>query len=300
MPFALSALRRFYIVVNKAGLFQQASHLPLRTGSCRLLWTIDVSSLLKKIDFPPFMMPTKSTGKAQASKPTNTASAKTSRKRKMDPNAQKYYAVRAGVSPGVYLTWAECQEQTAGYRGASYKSFLSREDAEAFVAGKKTSVTAEEGERWYAVAVGNAPGIYTDWDTASLAVTGCKKPKYKRFGTRAEAVEFIRTHGNEAAQAALLEEEPPAKKSKKSTSKTALLTDDEPGTQHVYTDGSTLSNGRAGAVAGVGVFFGKGDPRSKHLRTPQGRGADEPEGGAHRRPSCFGECADRTEDTDFL
>ena len=29
----------------------------------------------------------------------------------------------------------------------------------------------------------------------------------------------------------------------------------------VYTDGSSLSNGRVNAVAGVGVFFGEGDSR---------------------------------------
>lgn len=29
----------------------------------------------------------------------------------------------------------------------------------------------------------------------------------------------------------------------------------------IYTDGSTLSNGQEGAVAGVGVFFGDNDPR---------------------------------------
>lgn len=37
----------------------------------------------------------------------------------MDASTQKYYAVRAGNKPGVYMTWAECQEQTAGFRGAS-------------------------------------------------------------------------------------------------------------------------------------------------------------------------------------
>ncbi|OTA53446.1 hypothetical protein K449DRAFT_390285 [Hypoxylon sp. EC38] len=46
-----------------------------------------------------------------------------------DAPVQKYYAVRAGVKPGVYLTWAECQEQTAGFRGAScacakYKQYI--------------------------------------------------------------------------------------------------------------------------------------------------------------------------------
>jgi hypothetical protein len=31
---------------------------------------------------------------------------------------QKYYAVRAGVSPGVYRTWEECLAQINGYPGA--------------------------------------------------------------------------------------------------------------------------------------------------------------------------------------
>lgn len=29
----------------------------------------------------------------------------------------------------------------------------------------------------------------------------------------------------------------------------------------IYTDGSSLGNGKLGAVAGVGVFFGNNDPR---------------------------------------
>lgn len=39
------------------------------------------------------------------------------KKRKVD-TAQKFYAVKAGVTPGVYLTYAECQQQTAGFKGA--------------------------------------------------------------------------------------------------------------------------------------------------------------------------------------
>ena len=33
----------------------------------------------------------------------------------------------------------------------------------------------------------------------------------------------------------------------------------------VYTDGSCLKNGRQGAVAGIGVYFGRGDPRNISL-----------------------------------
>ncbi|WP_342552177.1 ribonuclease H family protein [Paenibacillus sp. FSL R7-0652] len=44
---------------------------------------------------------------------------------------QKYYVVWEGKQPGVYATWAECKAQTDQYAGAKYKSYESREAAEA-------------------------------------------------------------------------------------------------------------------------------------------------------------------------
>jgi hypothetical protein len=44
-----------------------------------------------------------------------------SKKRKLD-EPTKYYAVRAGFKPGVYMTWAECVENTTGFKGASCRS----------------------------------------------------------------------------------------------------------------------------------------------------------------------------------
>ncbi|KAK6825172.1 hypothetical protein PG995_015238 [Apiospora arundinis] len=184
-----------------------------------------------------------------------------SKKRKADGPTEKFYAVRFGKSPGVYGTWAECQAQIVGFSGAKYKSFLNFDDAEAFVAGENPS-TATDGtkqEKFYAVAIGRDPGIYTDWDVAAEAIKGWKGPKYKKFDTRAEAVEYIRTYGNEAGQLSIKDEsiEPPAKKSRRSAANSSKT-----GTLHIYTDGSSLSNGRTDAVAGVGVFFGAGDPRN--------------------------------------
>ena len=43
---------------------------------------------------------------------------------------QKYYVVWAGVTPGIYTSWTDCQLQTKGYEGAKYKSFESRGEAE--------------------------------------------------------------------------------------------------------------------------------------------------------------------------
>lgn len=43
---------------------------------------------------------------------------------------EKYYVVWAGVNPGIYTDWTECQLQIKGYDGAKFKSFESREEAE--------------------------------------------------------------------------------------------------------------------------------------------------------------------------
>lgn len=45
----------------------------------------------------------------------------------------KYYAVRIGRNPGIYHTWDECKRETMGFKGASFKKFSTREDADAFI-----------------------------------------------------------------------------------------------------------------------------------------------------------------------
>lgn len=150
------------------------------------------------------------------------------------------------------------------------KAFLSEKDAHLFVRGEKTSIDETGPAKFYAVATGNAPGIYTHWDECfTLAIKGSKKPKFKKFTTRKEAVEYIWTHGDEAAHAVLQQEQedagPALKKSKKSTEKPTAAevhaASDGPDVVHVFTDGSSRSNGRVGATAGVGVFFGPDDER---------------------------------------
>ena len=43
---------------------------------------------------------------------------------------KKFYVVWKGVEPGVYDSWTDCQLQIKGYKGALYKSFDTREEAE--------------------------------------------------------------------------------------------------------------------------------------------------------------------------
>ncbi|KUI67792.1 Ribonuclease H [Cytospora mali] len=196
-------------------------------------------------------------------------------KRRRRPGEQRFYAVRAGKIPGVYLTWAECQAMINGFAGANYKSFGTAEEAELYVAGKNPNPDTAP-TRFYAVAVGNKPGIYTEWTEAQAAYVGVKAPKYKKFDTREAAEEWLQGFGDVGQAPAALKEDdvdeedelddasPAAKKVKVASEEIAVVVQGELDEDllEIYTDGSTLANGQNGAVAGVGVFFGDGDPRN--------------------------------------
>ena len=46
---------------------------------------------------------------------------------------KKYYAVKIGIKPGIYETWAECELQIKGVRGGKYKAFNSLLEAEKYI-----------------------------------------------------------------------------------------------------------------------------------------------------------------------
>lgn len=58
---------------------------------------------------------------------------------------QKYYVVWSGKQTGIFTSWAMCKEQVDGFKGAQYKSYPSRQKAEAaFKAGKDVSYTGNK------------------------------------------------------------------------------------------------------------------------------------------------------------
>lgn len=79
---------------------------------------------------------------------------------------KKYYAVKKGRTPGVYLSWEECRVQVEGFPGAVYKSFAEPQEAEAFAGLSRSLAEAsapEEEERPYAYVDGSfntATGVY--------------------------------------------------------------------------------------------------------------------------------------------
>lgn len=176
------------------------------------------------------------------------------------------------------------------------KSFTTREDAEAFAAGQEipgdlAAKKVKGADKFYAVARGIQPGIYTEWTACQEAIEGAKGPKYKKFGTKAEAEDFIRLNGTAATvlgmglagnyddpDAAYDEEDEQdddegvevkqeVKKLEAAGVKVVSPSEAPPagmgrdGVLRIYTDGSSRGNGKVGALAGVGVYFGKNDPR---------------------------------------
>ncbi|KAF7337567.1 Ribonuclease H [Mycena sanguinolenta] len=117
--------------------------------------------------------------------------------------------------------------------------------------------------KFYAVKVGKQTGVFGTWDECKAHVAGVSGAKYKSFPTRAEADAWLA--GTEATS--------PVKPTSASDDKgkkrmMAPDVDDETGWDVVFSDGACKGNGQPGCVAGVGVWWGEGDPRNIAERCP--------------------------------
>lgn len=183
--------------------------------------------------------------------------------------SQWYYAVLSGRVPGVYTDWPSAQKQTTGWTKPKHRKFPTRAEAEAYLKAGKA-----EGE----VAT-SAPAHPEPQPTASTAMAPAAKKQKKNNGVAEE----IPANGtsDEPAEPGTGPLPPDAEdgfdrrlilnaktgdveyKTERQLNATKLQAKGVPtdGWIPIYTDGSTLGNGRTGAVAGVGVFFGPGDRR---------------------------------------
>lgn len=55
----------------------------------------------------------------------------------------KYYAVKNGLNPGIYLDWEACKKQINGFSNAIYKKFNTLEEAEFFMESNMTKSKTE-------------------------------------------------------------------------------------------------------------------------------------------------------------
>ncbi len=60
--------------------------------------------------------------------------------------AKKFYAVKRGRVPGIYNDWSSCKEQVLGFKGAEYKKFKSKKEADDFIDGLEVESDILESE----------------------------------------------------------------------------------------------------------------------------------------------------------
>lgn len=76
--------------------------------------------------------------------------------------ANKFYAVRKGRKTGVYSDWSSCRDQVLGFKGAEYKKFKSKKEAEDFIEGLEAKSEILESEEEIAGLEDNELIAYVD------------------------------------------------------------------------------------------------------------------------------------------
>lgn len=177
--------------------------------------------------------------------------------------------------PGIYTDWTSAQEQIVGWTKPKHKLFSTRAEAQRFLDEDDQRMTETSD------AADTDAGGFTESSTGAVAQPPSKKPrKAAAAGTgRAKpvAVEY-----NEAEYEPGTGPLPPGAEDgfdpnitldttlgqvvyktqeQRQATKAVGIGSSQTDTLRIHTDGSSLGNGKAGAFAGVGVYFGPGDER---------------------------------------
>ncbi|XP_077443005.1 ribonuclease H1 isoform X2 [Stigmatopora argus] len=161
-----------------------------------------------------------------------------------------FYAVRKGFKPGVYNSWDECKAQVDKFPSATYKKFVSEKDAWFFVRGLEQSL---------AQSLAQPPAAATEAEAYALPKRGPEPLEYIPLGKKRGPVEPREDEEEEEAA-------PSSKRLKQNDSSSSDGADAGDGFTYmgdavvVYTDGCCSRNGRRGARAGIGVYWGPDHP----------------------------------------
>lgn len=59
-----------------------------------------------------------------------------------------FYAVRKGITPGIYNSWIECEKQVKGFPGAVFKKFETKDEANYFIINKIVELPKNKLQLW--------------------------------------------------------------------------------------------------------------------------------------------------------
>ncbi|XP_068208907.1 ribonuclease H1-like isoform X1 [Palaemon carinicauda] len=207
-----------------------------------------------------------------------------------------FYAVARGNTPGVYATWPECQDQIAGFKGARYKKFSTMTEAKEFVQEhaancpvvdrrsesekEDTKKESSNGSEAKSESGGGRGGramsptlqqMKKDMERLQKELSDLKT-KFDQYvannhGNHATSALSRGSHSSSSTAEKRKHSDDEDEETEEGTEKKKLATDDKTkfstdsdGFMIVYTDGACQFNGRHGAQAGVGVFFGHDHP----------------------------------------
>lgn len=169
----------------------------------------------------------------------------------------KYYAVKNGRSTGVYDNWSDCESQVKGYPGNQYKSFSSRQAAEAYANGSNKEISS--GSNHLARPSHSSRlshGSSRSKKGPSLSPSSSSSSSYHpyRKPSKAASPSSIASITSITSYASHL----PASSSQSASSSGSKIV-------HIYTDGASKNNQarkQGLSRAGYGVYYGPNDSRN--------------------------------------
>ena len=193
----------------------------------------------------------------------------------------KFYAVKNGRVPGIYTDWPSAQEQIIGSTKPRHKCFTTRVEAQRFLDGDERKAFDSSA----ASDVDPMTSVFYHASEPPIATTSkplaSKKAKKGMNGT-SKVMKPVEVEYNETDYEPGAGPLPPGAEDgfdpniildaetgqivyktqeQRQATKPQVIGDTQTGILRIHTDGSSLGNGKAGAFAGVGVYFGPLDSR---------------------------------------
>lgn len=200
-----------------------------------------------------------------------------------------FYAVAKGRTTGIFMTWSECEAQVKGFSGARYKKFDTVVSAQDFINSAGVNILPPKTKlafnnikkngntslkRTYTTSGSNRNkdssynknNVNTDEesdgsDDLNTIITKQLDDIENRIEDFEKGISKIVKKSNEItkniARKAIMIDHSEAKKPRMTKENEEFEVDTD-GFVKVYTDGACSANGRRGAKAGLGVYWGNG------------------------------------------
>lgn len=167
--------------------------------------------------------------------------------------AKQFYGVARGHIPGVYTDWPTAQEQIIGWKDPKFKKFATKDQAEEFV---KNGCNLKKIEApTCSTTVEHCDSLGANHFTVDSIIAAPPSKRVKLTETQNVSLSERDT------ERAVVAENWKGKAVLDSARLFVQKSTVQAGVLRIHTDGSSLRNGKDGARAGLGVYFGPEDPR---------------------------------------